>query len=360
MVRTPYVNTKRTLAIRGLYPALLALPDVWIGWMPWAVAAARRLMAEDAVDLIYSTSPHATAHLIAGRIAARSGKPWVADFRDPWVEDPPEPGAPNGRLFRMINRWLERLVVRHSSAVVTSTMHLRDQLRQRYSDVPETKIRAIPNGYDEADFARLDIRVPARGMRLRIVHAGNINASFRDPRPLFEALGKMVRSGQLAQSECDIRFVGGGAYGESPDVRAAVDAAGLAASVTFVPRVPYEESLRELSSADLLLLLQASDDTVDLVPAKLYEYLRTQKPVLALVRRGAVTEILSQTGGGWSVDPDDTKLLESMLAEILREWRNDRLDRHRADLSALRRFDRRGLAGELAAVLDRVSARERI
>jgi hypothetical protein len=123
-----------------------------------------------------------------------------------------------------------------------------------------------------------------------------------------------------------------------------------------MPRVPYEEALRELSSADVLLLLQASDDTVDLVPAKLYEYLRTQKPVLALVRTGAVMEILAQTKGGWSVDPADTRLLESTLVEIVHEWRNDRLDLHRADLDALRRFDRRILAGELAAVFENVAA----
>jgi glycosyltransferase involved in cell wall biosynthesis len=356
VIRTRYLNIKRHLSVRGRYPALLALPDVWIGWMPWAVAAGRQLMTTDPVDAIYSTSPHATAHLIAARLAAISRKPWVADFRDPWIEDPPEPGAPDGRIFLLVNRWLERLVVRRCAAVVTSTTHLRDVLRERYFDAPEQKIRAILNGYDEADFADLQGVPSARGPRLCILHAGNINASYRDPRPLFQAFGRMVHDGQLSASELEIRFIGGGAYGDTAEVQSAMEAAGLSGSVSLSARVPYDESLRQLAGADLLLLLQASSDTVELVPAKLYEYLRAQKPVLAMVRTGAVTDVLTQTGGGWTVDPADPRSIDRTLAEIVHEWRSDRLAMHCADLAALRRFDRRALAGELAAVFDEVSA----
>lgn len=359
VLRTRFINTKRDLSIMQRYPALLALPDVWIGWMPWAVAAGKRLIAKCPPDLIYSTSPHATAHLIAARLGAISGKPWVADFRDPWVEDPPEPGAPTGRLFCAINRWLERLVVRRSAAVVTSTTRLRDVMRKRYDDMPETKIRAILNGYDEADFANAYTQPRQSNPRLRILHAGNINASFRDPRPLFEAVGRMVQRRDLTMTECEIRFVGGGSYAESTQVRAAIAEAGLSGSVTFSPRMSYEESLRELSTADVLLLLQASDDTVDLVPAKLYEYLRAQKPVLALVRGGgAVSEILQQTSGGWTADPSDITALDQALAEIVSAWRNDTLEAMHTDMAKLRRFDRRALAGELADVFNGVCSRE--
>ena len=354
VVRTRYVNIKRDLSIRGVYPAIFAVPDVWIGWMPWAVRAGRRLLLDDPADLIYSTSPHATSHLIAGRLARISGTPWVTDFRDPWIEDPPEPGAPNGLVFRNVNRWLEKRVVHRCSAVVTSTYHLQKLLQARYPSLPRTKVRAILNGYDEADFADFATGVTPRGARLRIVHTGNINAEFRDPAPLFKALAALISRGALLASECEIRFLGGGAYGESAEVAAAVAAAGLSDAVSFLPRVPYEASLRELSQADVFLLLQASDDTVGLVPAKLYEYLRAQKPTIALVRQGAITEVLAQTGGGWAVDPADPAELERVTAEVVAAWRADELPRHRADLAVLRRFDRRALAGELAAVFDEV------
>ena len=86
-------------------------------------------------------------------------------------------------------------------------------------------------------------------------------------------------------------------------MRAAVRESGLTGSVEFLGRVPYTEALAELSTADLLLLLQASEDTMSLVPAKLYEYLRAMRPVLALVLPGATSEVLAMTGGGWLANP---------------------------------------------------------
>jgi len=355
VVRTRFLNVKRHLSFRDIYPGFVALPDVWIGWLPWAVRAARRIITDDPIDVIYSTSPHATAHVIARRLVKTSGHPWVTDFRDPWIEDPPEPGTPNGPIYRTLNRWLERDVVRRSAAVVASTAHLRDLLRERYANEARGKFHFIANGYDESDFAGLPPQAERPSARLRVVHAGSINAGFRDPRPVFASLARLIEAGHLRPDECELRFVGAGPYGESPEVRSAIEAAGLAGSVTFVARVPYEQSLQELAAADLLLLLQASDDTVGLVPAKLYEYLRAAKPVLALVRTGAVTEIMGETRGGWAVDPRNEAALAAALADAVVAWRSGTLADRRPELGVLRRFDRRSLAGELARLFDSVS-----
>jgi glycosyltransferase involved in cell wall biosynthesis len=355
VIRTRFLNTKRHLSFRGVYPALLALPDVWIGWLPWALRGARGLIAADPIDVVYSTSPHATAHLVARRIAAQTRVPWVTDFRDPWIEDPPEPGTPNGIVYRHVNRWLERDVVRRSAAVVASTEHLRDLLRDRYHLERREKFHVIANGYDEADFALLPARSERPSKRLRIVHAGSINAGFRDPRPVFAALRRLIAQGKLRADECEIRFVGPGDYGDSAEVRSAIDEAGLGSAVELTARVPYEEALKELTSADILLLLQASDDTVGLVPAKLYEYLRAGRPVLAFVRDGAVTEILHATGGGWAADPRTCSAIDAALADAIGAWRSGNLGEHCANFDALRRYERRSLAGELARLFDRVA-----
>src|SRR5215470_15119189 len=153
VIRTPFIDVKRQLAIRGSYPSILAIPDRWSGWWPWAVAAGRRILQEGPVDMIYSTSPHATAHLVAWSLARRSGVRWVADFRDPWYEEPPEPGTT--RLGQFAARRLERLVVRRADRIVASTGRLRDTLAARYPEKPITEFVSIPNGYDEADFSSI-------------------------------------------------------------------------------------------------------------------------------------------------------------------------------------------------------------
>jgi glycosyltransferase involved in cell wall biosynthesis len=135
----------------------------------------------------------------------------------------------------------------------------------------------------------------------------------------------------------------------------ALEALNLRGIVEFLPRVPYSQSLAALAEADLLLLLQASPDTTGLVPAKLYEYLRAQKPVLALVHEGATGEVLALTGGGWSVAPENQERLAETLARAFSLWRRGELDAIRAAPEALHRFDRKALAGQLAAIFDRVA-----
>ena len=350
--RTPYLNTKRDLSLFGRYPALLAVPDRWVGWLPWGVAAGRKISKADPFDLVYSTSPQATAHLIGSRIAQTSRRPWVTDFRDPWFEEPPEPGAPSGTVFRAIDRWLERGVIERCAHVVTSTTQLRDLLRQRYPQLPADKVTAILNGYDEADFVGLPPPVTGNSDRFVIVHAGSLNPEFRDPQPLLRALRIAADRGTIDIARLQLRFLGGGAFGESKRMHETLAASGVGSVVEFVGRVAYDEALREFGRADMLLLLQASEDTINLVPAKLYEYLRAQRPVLALVRPGAAAEVLATTGGGWAVDPRDTEGLTNAIGYAYEAWRTGSLQARTADLAALRQFDRKVLTSQLAAVFE--------
>ncbi len=350
VIRTRYLNAKTHLSLFGIYPPILAVPDRWIGWYPWAVAAGRRALREDPFDLVYSTSPVATAHLI-GRSLARSARvPLVTDFRDPWYEEPPEPGTPG--VVHWFAPRLERRVIAAASHVVTSTTHLRDMLQARYREQPADKFTAILNGYDEADFAALPAALARNDGRMLVVHAGNINPEFRDPRPLFRAARTLADQGRIDASRLLFRFIGGGAFGESGSMRQCLAETGLRDSVEFLPRVPYEAALQELARADLLLLLQASDDTVGLVPAKLYEYLRAQKPVLALLFPGATGEVLKQTGGGWAVNPGEVAELERVMGEAFARWSDGSLAGYAARLAVLRQFDRRTLTAKLAGLFD--------
>jgi glycosyltransferase involved in cell wall biosynthesis len=355
IVRTPYRNSKRHLGLNGRYAAVVALPDVWIGWLPWALAAGKRIARRDPIDVVYSTSPPSTSHLIAWRLAARLHKPWVADFRDPWIEDPPEPGAPRGLLFRTVDKWLERKVIERCSHVITSTADLQDKIARRYPSQPREKFTTIPNGYDEADFSQLPVISNPGPRYLSIVHAGSINEQFRDPRPLFTALRAAADSGRLDIDRVRLRFLGSGPYADSPELHEAIHRLRLSACVEFVPRLPYAHGLRELATADVLLLLQASEDTRGLVPAKLYEYLRMQKPVLALVLPGEASRILQTARGGVAIDPADQRRLVEELVSLYRRWRDGTLQREGADLAIVRRFDRRELTRELASIFERLA-----
>jgi glycosyltransferase involved in cell wall biosynthesis len=350
VVRTRYLNVKRHLAIRGIYPGFAALPDAWIGWWPWAVRAGRRLLRTDPFDLVYSTSPQATAHLVARSLARRARAPWVVDFRDPWYEESPEPGTP--RLVHWAARRLERLVMRQADRVVASTERLRDMLASRYPTEPPAKFSAIPNGYDEEDFAAVPHPDVTLGTELLVLHAGSVNPQFRDPRPVFAAAREAVDAGTLELSRVRFRFLGAGPFGDSPEMKQAIEAAGLEGRVEFIPRLEYGRALAELTRAGLLLLLQDSPDTESLVPAKLFEYLRAGRPVLSVGRPGASAEVLQSVGGGWAMDPRIRGALCDGLTRAYRAWREGTLDQTAADPLALQRFSRERLAAELASQFD--------
>ncbi len=153
-----------------------------------------------------------------------------------------------------------------------------------------------------------------------------------------------------------VRFLGGGAYAASAALQAEVDGLGLRAAVEFVARVTYAQALAASARASVLLLLQASDDTRGLVPAKLYEYLRLGRPVLALVWAGAVSELLAAVGGGRALDPADVPRLAAEIVRLYRAWQAGSLDREGAEPAAVRRFERRESTRRLAEVFDELNA----
>jgi len=238
--------------------------------------------------------------------------------------------------------------------VVATTNRLRDKLAGRYPEEPGRKFVAIPNGYDEADFA---LAGPAeRGTRTEflVVHAGNTNAAFRDPRPLFEAIRQLGDARLIDPARLRLRFLGGGPFGDSAEMRQAIEKTKLAGRVEFLPRVSYAVTLSELNNADLLLLLQASRDTADLVPAKLFEYLRAGRPVLALAGEGATAEVLKEVGGGWVVDPADEAGLREAIRSAYEAWTGGSLRARTANPAVLPKFTRERLTTQLVAEFGRV------
>lgn len=357
VIRTPFINTKRHLAIKGRYLALLAIPDNWIGWYPWAIKAGSKLIGEDRPQIIYSTSPHATSHLIARRLAQKHRLPWVADFRDPWYEEPAEPGTPP------INHWaarhLEKRVISAASHVIATTDALRDSLSARYPELPKEKFSTIANGYDDADFADL-IKKRISSPSMVMLHAGSINPDYRDPRPLWDAYREAVKDGDLQAGNILFRFIGPGEFSQSSEVKTYLTQYNMQDAVEFLPRLPYAQALALQAEADLLLLLQASRDTEGLVPAKLYEYLRCLSPVLTLVPAGASQKIIEETHGGWAIDPSNKTQLCAALIETYHLWKEGKLKEKAASLDSLQQYDRKALTRKLAGIFNSLAKGEHI
>jgi len=192
------LDTARHLSLRGRYVGVMAVPDRWISWLLGAVPAGLRLVWRHRPQVIWSTYPIATAHLIGYALHRLTGLPWIADLRDPMTDV----GYPEHALTRRVYLWIERKTIEHCTRAVCTTAGAIRTYHARFPLVPPERFHLIENGYDEENFSRagaggLGAAAPqcAAGRPLRLVHSGVIYPSERDPVPLLAALAELRRLG---------------------------------------------------------------------------------------------------------------------------------------------------------------------
>ena len=344
--RTWALDTMKSLSLWGYHLDLLTIPDRLIGWVPFAVKKGLEIINKEGIDAIFSTSPYSTTHLIAAALKKKTGVRWIADFRDPWIEEGLYP--PPGTLRCWIEKHLEKKIVQFADRITVTTSRFRDDFAQRYPDIPCQKFQVIFNGYDDKDFDSTPPQNP--NGYFEILHAGQVNADFRDPFPFLEALHLLIRDGEIAVSEVKVTFLGGGDYVTSAGFVHKINELGLKKVVSVVNRVSYAESLKRQKAATVLLLLQDSSDTNTLIPAKAFEYLRLARPVLALTREGATTDLLEEFEGCFWKESIDSKGIKTMLQGLYGQWKTEKI--HRPIVRSIEKYERRNLTKELSYILN--------
>lgn len=339
--RAAALNTAKHLAVGGRYPALLARPDRWVTWAFAAIPAGLRLIRRYRPEAIWSTYPIATAHLIGGWLARLSGIPWVADFRDPMAQDgyPPDPAT--WRAFERI----ERNALANAAASVFVTRGAAALYRRRYPAAAE-RIAVIENGFDEASFAGLATgEGPLVPGRRTLVHSGIVYPSERDPTQFFAALGALKRSGRAR--DLLVRFRASAHDELLHELARRNDVGDM---IDVAPALPYREALEEMQRADGLLVLQASNCN-EQIPAKVYEYLRAQRPILALTDpEGDTADLLRRCGVRHIAPLDDERAIEAIVPRFLAD-----LGSARPDPSAVAACSRERRTRELAELLNVVA-----
>jgi glycosyltransferase involved in cell wall biosynthesis len=303
-------------SLRRFWQDLTSTPDHELPWWLSAVPAGTAMAREQHLDVIVSSAPPFTTHLIAAEIARRTGLPWVADFRDPWSRAPWGVEWRNKGWTGWVHRTLERLTIRRATRVVLNTTPMLEDFVAHYPAIA-SKFLAIPNGFDRdaLDRGARPIGRTAPPETLVLCHTGNLYQA-RDPRPLLRALATVLTDGSVPANALSLQLVGG-AGGEF-DTAGEVARLGLQHAVEFVPPVSHGESLGYLRAADILLVVQP--DTAVQVPVKLYEYLWARKPILALASPGAVADLIREGGVGEVVPADD----EPAIAGALRTFHRQR------------------------------------
>lgn len=305
VVRAFARDASRHFALRGRYPAWFALPDRWQSWVIGAVPAGLMMIRSYRPDVLWTTYPLATAHVIGYVLHRISGLPWIADFRDPMVEFDDRSGRwyPTWTVLRSVRLAIERVVARHATAVTFCTPGARRIFAARYPQVRPEQLHVIGNGFDESAFAAAAVWPAAsQAEELVLLHSGTIYPSpDRDPTFFFRALRRLVqeRGPQARRLRVVLRASGAEAY-----LRSKIDTADLAGIVELAPAIAYSEALAEMMHVHGLLLFQGYTSN-PAIPAKLYEYFRAGRPILALTDDAGDTAALVRAESAGIVAPLD-------------------------------------------------------
>lgn len=340
------LDAARHLSLGGRFPRWLALPDRWSSWVLGAVPTGLHLIRRHRPAAIWSTYPIASAHMVGLALNRMTGLPWIADLRDPMTDTDYPPDPPTRRAYA----WIEQMAVRHCAAAVCTTQGAQRTYRTRFPDVPPERFVLIENGYDEQDFTSLAPPARAGNARFTLLHSGVVYPSERDPSALFEALGRLLRAGEVSPStfELVLRASGHDEYLAGLALRH-----GIMGMVTLLPHRPYREALAEMLSADGLLVLQSASCNQQ-VPAKLYEYLRARRPILALTdASGDTAHLLRQAGLDTMAPLDDASAIMLAVRRFLQLARSGRAPLPSDD--AIATCSRRARSLQLAHLLERTA-----
>ena len=346
------LDTLRHFGFRGRYIDWMALPDPWVTWLAGALPEGLRLIHRLRPDVIWSTYPVATAHLIGLALHRLTGVPWVADFRDPMTEIDPltQQRFPTDARLWSVRRWVERQAIQHSQRAVFVTSAALQIHRERYPE-RAADMRLIGNGYDEENFAAAE---RARGVQTHgsgpivLVHSGTLYPGpDRDASAFLAALAQLRNAGVISSATLHVRLR---ATGYDDIYRERIAQHGVGDMVTLEPTIPYQAALAEMLDADGLLLFQGSTSN-PAVPAKLYEYLRARRPIFALVdERGDTAAALRQANVGVRVPLDSSERIAAGLSEFLAQIRSGAMPA--ASSEEIERHSRRAKAVELSKVFE--------
>lgn len=299
---------------RDLVTEALALPDRHLPWIPAAITKAALALRGDEPDLLFSTSPPASGHLVALVLRGLFSAPLVVDFRDPWIDNPFRRYA--SPLFRRIDATLEARVVAEAAQVVLNTPALERAFRRRYPAA--TRVRTIPNGFDPDAFAGLP--EPSGGGApgfVEVAHFGQLYG-LRSGRYLLQGLARLK---ERAPADFErLRVVLHGSIDGEAAFREQAAALGVAPALSIPGALTHRASLARQRTSDVLLLLGPEQREPEVqVPGKLYEYLAARRPILTLSRAGgAIEEMLGLAGVPCErAEPDDPDAIAAALARMV-------------------------------------------
>lgn len=326
------VLEKLLLWIRGNF----FIPDARIGWVKPAVGFLKEYLAKNDMDIVISSGPPHSLHLIGMALKEELGIKWVADFRDPWTTIHYHQSLRLNKRAQKKHLKLESKVLNNSDLVVVTSARTKKEF-QKITSVP---IEVISNGYDI-----LEKIEPNLDPQFSIAHIGSLLTN-RNPELLWEILSELKDKNKVFSKNLLIKLVGT----VSEDVLKSLAVFGLTENYKTLGYVSHQEAIQIQHDAQVLLLVEMdSPETKSIIPGKLFEYVAANRPILAIGPEGSDVEaIIKETNTGVYFTYTDKEKLKQQLQLYYEAYLRANLN---VNSKNIQKYSRSALTKSLSTIL---------
>ncbi len=312
------------------------IPDARKFWIKPSVRKLSAFLKDNPVDVIISTGPPHSVHMIGYELKKNTGIKWLADFRDPWTNIDYFHNLPLKAGARQQHHDMENKVLKEADAVLVVGKTMKQEFQDRNNN-----IFVISNGYDDAP----SHEELALDTNFSISHVGMMNAD-RNPTIFWKALSELVSENESFAKDLSVKLIG--KCDES--VSKSVNDFGLNTYVNFVAYVAHKDVLKyQRSSQILLLAVNDVPSSKSVITGKVFEYLQSKRPILGIGPiDGDLAEILNETEAGQIIDFNDLDAMKKVLLTYYQSYKDGKLVLQSKNID---RYHRKNLAKNLAAIL---------
>ena len=320
----------------------LLIPDPRCFWIRPSFNYLKKYLSENPVDAIVSTGPPHSMHIIARKLHKKTQIPWIADFRDPWTNIDFYKELNLTCLADKIHHKKEQEIISEANCIVSVTPTWCAEFEAKHPQ----KIALVHNGYDESDVGKTNVALDAD---FSLVHIGIINKD-RNPKVLWEALHLLLKEDDDLRKALKIKLVGNIDATVSSDI----EQYKLSSYIETISYLPHKEAIEFQQKAQILLLLiNNTPNAGGILTGKLYEYMASLRPVLAIgPTESDIATLLHETKAGSIIDFKDVEGMKAELLHLFGQYKSGTLS---SSTTGYQQYSRRAQCGIMANLLNEIS-----
>lgn len=325
---------KTFLWIRGN----LFIPDARIFWVKPSVEFLEKYIKDNDIDTIVTSGPPHSLHLIGLELKEKLNVKWFADFRDPWTTIGYHKSLRLSKYAANKHKALEHKVLNSADTIIVTSKTTKTE----FQAITSKPIAVITNGYDTEEVAKQTLDT-----KFSLAHIGSF-LSERNPLILWESLVELLHEISDFKAHLEIKLIGA----VSQEVLETISQYGLNEYVNNLGYVSHTEAIAHQRNSQVLLLIEIdSQDTKSIIPGKLFEYMVSDRPIVAIGPKDSdFAEIITNTNTGVFFDYSEKMKLKSVILDFYNQFLEGKLQ---VNGIGLQHYSRKNLTKELAKLIQK-------